>query len=139
MTHALPVDRTAVGTACLPWCRRAQWLVANLGKVCWVAGGCCLLCGLVLALLTVQLAEDPDRWPDAPPKDAVLTAARDMLNADAGFESPYGGRGSYTGAVVVGGAPQPDVERQGLLQYRVEVTSEAAEAASASSAREIEA
>eukprot|EP00775_Hariotina_reticulata_P003236 gene3236-3513_t len=60
---------------------RAQWVVLYLGKACWLASGLLLLSGLVLAVLTVQLAADPDRWPGGPAD--VMASARNML-ASAG-------------------------------------------------------
>lgn len=54
-------------------------MVLYLGKVSWLAAGLLLLSGIVLAVLTVQLAADPDRWPGAPAD--VMASARNMLAA----------------------------------------------------------
>jgi len=54
-------------------------VVQYLGKASWLAAGLLLLSGIVLAVLTVQLAADPDRWPGAPAD--VMASARNMLAA----------------------------------------------------------
>lgn len=57
----------------------AQWLERNLGKLCWILGGCFVLFGIILAVVTVELASDPDKW--APTSEAaVIAAARGMLS-----------------------------------------------------------
>uniref|UniRef100_A0A383W126 Uncharacterized protein n=1 Tax=Tetradesmus obliquus TaxID=3088 RepID=A0A383W126_TETOB len=128
---------------------RAQWMVANLAKVCWIAGGCCMLCGIVLAVLTVQLAADPDKWQPVAADESAIAAARDMLYNTRGAASrgagaaawrpgdgqqqqqqgvsPFGpGKGviavaaASNGAGGVGDEEEGDVERQGLLSSRAQ-------------------
>jgi hypothetical protein len=117
-------------------------MVANLSKVCWIAGCCFMLCGVVLAVLTVQLAADPDKWQSVAADESALAAARDMLyprdasrgQAAAAWRAgdvqqqqgsaPFGAAGGviavavagHEGGVLDGGDEEVgDVERQGLL------------------------
>ncbi|WIA16356.1 hypothetical protein OEZ85_013054 [Tetradesmus obliquus] len=88
---------------------RAQWMVANLAKVCWIAGGCCMLCGIVLAVLTVQLAADPDKWQPVAADESAIAAARDMLYNTRGSASRVAGAAAWRPGDVQqqqqGGAP----------------------------------
>jgi hypothetical protein len=123
-------------------------MVANLAKVCWIAGGCFMLCGIVLAVLTVQLAADPEKWQSVAADESALAAARDMLyprdasrgQAAAGAwrpgdlqqgVSPFGPGGGVIAVAAAAAAGDGDggvsgvgdeeegaVERQGLLSSR---------------------
>jgi hypothetical protein len=123
-------------------------MVANLAKVCWIAGGCFMLCGIVLAVLTVQLAADPDKWQPVAADESALAAARDMLyprdasrgQAAAAWRAggaqqqqqggaPFGAGGGVIAVAAAGDADgvglsdggdeeAGDVERQGLLSSR---------------------
>lgn len=117
-------------------------MVANLSKVGWIAGGCFMLCGLVLAVLAVQLAADPDKWQAVAADESALAAARGMLypgeagrgqpaawrpgGLQQGSAAPFGAGG---GAVAVAAAgdgaddnaeEESNVECQGLLSSRRE-------------------
>lgn len=70
-------------------------MVANLAKVCWIAGGCCMLCGIVLAVLTVQLAADPDKWQPVAADESAIAAARDMLYNTRGSASRVAGAAAW--------------------------------------------
>lgn len=97
---------------CGVWCR-ALWVVDHLGKVCWIGGGLLVLLGVILAVLTVELAADPDKWPGK--SEAVLAAAGRMFRAnssppdgtaaDAG-EGGTAGASSSRGGVAGGDAEQ---------------------------------
>lgn len=57
---------------------RAQWFERNLGKLSWILGGCFVLFGIILAVVTVELGADPEKW--APTSHAAaIAAARDMF------------------------------------------------------------
>lgn len=76
----------------------AQWLERNLGKLCWILGGCFVLFGVILAVVTVELASDPDKW--APTSQAaVIAAARGMLSVSPpAVEESQHGEGSSAAA-----------------------------------------
>lgn len=64
----------------------ALWVLEHLGKMCWIGGGLLVLLGVILAVLTVELAADPDKWPGR--SEAVVAAAGRMFRANS---SPPGG------------------------------------------------
>eukprot|EP00879_Flechtneria_rotunda_P028466 GHRR01030582.1.p1 GENE.GHRR01030582.1~~GHRR01030582.1.p1 ORF type:complete len:491 (+),score=126.44 GHRR01030582.1:556-2028(+) len=96
---------------------RAQWFIANLGKMCWILGGSLILIGILLAVLTVELASDPDKWPGQPASDVVvLAAARDMLSVrvDGGGLPVSSSAGASENSSE--GVTTANVERRPLLQ-----------------------
>lgn len=70
----------------------------HLGKLCWISGGLTLLLGIILAVLTVELAADPDKWPGR--SEAVLAAAARMFRVS----STAGGLGTAEGGAAGGEA-----------------------------------
>jgi hypothetical protein len=101
-----------------------------------------MLCGIVLAVLTVQLAADPEKWQSVATNDSAIAAARDILYpmdasrgsaaaggawraGDAGQgASPFGVGGGVIAVAAAGGdgvsEDGGDIERQGLLSGRVQ-------------------
>lgn len=69
-----------------------------MGKLCWISGGLTLLLGIILAVLTVELAADPDKWPGR--SETVLAAAARMFRVS----STAGGLVTAEGVVVGGEA-----------------------------------
>lgn len=83
---------------------RALWVVQHLGKLCWISGGLLVLLGVILAVLTVELSADPDKWPG---RSEALGRMFGAAQQPAGAADEAAGPSS-SGVV--------DAERQPLLQ-----------------------
>lgn len=71
----------------LPCCR-AQWVIQNLAKWCYFAGGVLVVAAIILLVLSVELAADPDQWPEAANSMPALDeSARSMLSAGRASEA----------------------------------------------------
>jgi len=77
-------------------------VVEHLGKLCWLGGGLLLLLGVLLAVLTVELAADPDKWPGR--SEAVLAAAQRMFRVTSAGGGLEGGEGASSSGHGGGGA-----------------------------------
>jgi hypothetical protein len=91
----------------VPLCR-ALWVVQHLGKLCWISGGLLLLLGVILAVLTVELSADPDKWPGR------SEALGRMFGAGA-QQHPAGAADEAAGPSSSSGGVGLDAERQPLL------------------------
>jgi hypothetical protein len=79
--------------------------------LCWISGGLLLLLGVLLAVLTVELAADPDKWPGR--SEAVLAAAERMFRVSTADPGPSDG--GLAGAAVAdeAGGAGPSSSRGG--------------------------
>lgn len=72
-----------------------------------MGGGLLLLLGVILAVLTVELAADPDKWPGR--SEAMLAAAQRMfrVSSAAGLAAADGGASSSGVGAGGGGLQEP--------------------------------